>query len=297
MNNYIVFQAYGSKAIFDECNFFLLRFAAATNNEERTNTTIVIYTTDKTKFVQWHDELPGIIFEPVTMEEINKWRGDIDFVHRVKIEIMIRFFSSYSGNLLYCDTDTYPVESLQTIFSNINNGAIYMHTCEGPISNNGQFRKWYNFLQTNKQLDFLKTIPVNTSMWNAGVIGLNDKYKNLLPGVLKLTDDIYPYFKKHTVEQFAFSYILQNAATVNAAENYIYHYWNLKEFRVLLESWLLSNKERGIKELTTLSKTLSPQEITVDKNRYSNLPKPLQWYKKLKGTNWKIESYLTQNGK
>jgi hypothetical protein len=291
MKNYLLFQTYGSKEIFDECRFFLLRFAATATSWEKENINLVIYTNDKTKFDEWIPILPNIIFVPITMKQVTEWRGHINFVHRVKIEIITHFFSLYNGNMLYCDTDTYPVQSLQPLFESINKGNIYMHTSEGKISDTPAFKKWYNFLQKS-DLPFFNKSAVNTTMWNAGVIGINHDCKNILPAVLKLTDDMYPLFKKHTVEQFAFSYSLQQVKMIQPADIYIYHYWNLKELRILLNSWFLKNKETAIESLIAASQTISPQQISVEKFSFLSKPKLFQWYKKLTGKNWNIENYL-----
>jgi hypothetical protein len=292
MGNYLVFQAYGPAEIFNQCNFFLLRFAAKANDWERENIKIVIYTTDKDSFYGWSSVLPNLLFEPVTMQQINEWRGAINFVHRVKIEIIKHFFSKYKGNMLYCDTDTCPVQSLQALFSGIDNGKIYMHTCEGKIEHTGQFKKWHLFLQKNKQLDFLRGVNVNCSMWNAGVIGFSDTYKSVLSGIAELTDNVYPLFKKHTVEQFAFSCFLQQQQEVTAAENHIYHYWDLKEFGVLLNLWFLNNKGKPPGELIEGSTHISPEDIMLEKTRYYNQPWPVKLYKKINKKNWKIENYV-----
>jgi hypothetical protein len=291
MNNYILLQAYGSKEIFDECRFFLMRFAATATNWEKDNINIVIYTNNQTVFDKWIPVLPNIIFVPITMEQVTEWRGSINFVHRVKIEIITHFFSLYNGNMLYCDTDTYPIQSLQPLFESIDDDKIYMHTSEGKIVDMPQFKKWYNFLQKSN-LPFFNKSVVNTTMWNAGVIGINHQCKDILPAVLKLTDDVYPLFKKHTVEQFAFSYSLLQLKNIAAADMYIYHYWNLKELRILLNSWFLKNKETPIKSLIKSSQTISPQQISVEKFSFLNKPKIFQLYKKLKGKNWNIENYL-----
>ena len=295
MNNYILFQAYGLKSIFDECTFFLLRFAAEATDWEKNNIKIIIYTSDKTMFADCSSALPNIIFEPITMDQVKKWRGDIDFVHRVKIEIISHFFAHYTGNLLYCDTDTYPVKSLQPVFTNINEGKIYMHIEEGNIEPSNQFKKWYRFLTENNQFNFLQKGNAGIAMWNAGVIGLNSRYKNLLPDVLKLTDTIYPMFKKHTVEQFVFSYTLQKNQAINAASSYIYHYWDLKEFRTLLDLWFLNNKGKDIKELAAAAKTISPEKIMIEKDKYANSSFFLKWLKKLKKENWKIDNYFPKD--
>ena len=52
------------------------------------------------------------------------------------------------------------------------------------------------------------TIPVDTALWNAGVVGLDPADTNLLDEVLHLTDQFCTRSNLHILEQLAFSYIL-----------------------------------------------------------------------------------------
>src|SRR5262249_22108782 len=70
-------------------------------------------------------------------------------------------------------------------------------------------------------------IPSSTVMWNAGVLGIAEQHRVLLPRILELTDEAYRVYQKHVMEQLAFSYYLQTHTTIISAESVLSHYcWN-----------------------------------------------------------------------
>jgi len=64
-----------------------------------------------------------------------------------------------------------------------------------------------------------------TAMFNAGVIGLHEADIFLLDEVLHLTDQIYPYVRIPTVEQFAFSVCLNHYTQTRLSSDIVHHYW------------------------------------------------------------------------
>lgn len=289
--NHILFQAYGNKEILAECRLALLQLLKYHDTKE---IILVLYTDDPAYFLKELAAFDNKIIEVVTPELISKWRGNIDFVHRVKVEILADFFSKHSGNLLYCDTDTYCLRSLQPVFQQIENNALYMHTNEGLISDAGNtvMKKWHRFLTAHQpEITGIKAaaIPAMT-MWNAGVIGINSSKAHLLKQVLTLTDSIYPLFSKHTVEQFAFSYVFQQHAAVMPAEQYIFHYWDLKEYREWLNRFYEINQELPLKELESSIQAYLPAPMMRDKMDYKKLP----FFKKLFAKKWGINRYMAK---
>lgn len=290
LNNYILFQAYGKQEILAECRFALLQLLQYNNSKD---ICLVLYTDDPSYFTKELEKFDCNIIETITPELIIKWRGKIDFVHRVKVEILLHFFSKHSGSVLYCDTDTYCLQPIIRLFKLIENDTIYMHCNEGLIreSNNIVIKKWKQFLNTKNMQVNVKTITDihDVCMWNAGLIGLSSNKAYLLKEVLNLTDSIYPIFPKHTVEQFAFSYVLQKNGLITAAEDYIFHYWNLKEYRVLLNKFYEINRGKSLQELAIKILPFMPHSIMKDKMAYKNLPV----LKKLFTKKWDINSYST----
>ncbi|MBD0351255.1 MAG: hypothetical protein ICV51_01320 [Flavisolibacter sp.] len=295
MQNHILYQAYGGIDYINECRFSLLKYLSLYNINPPADTAIVIYTDQPALFEAYDTFLRHFDLVLVTKEQTEQWKGESNFIHRMKIEIIKDFFTRNSGNLLYCDTDTYAVTPLELLFENIEKGDFYMHEYEGVIDKEviPSFYKWHNFLQgktfqyNNKQFTYVNHLK----MWNAGVIGISDRYRQLLDDVLALTDVIYKQFQKHTVEQFAFNYCLQQAGVVHSATENIVHYWNLKEFRFLLRSFFVKNEEESIPNLVKLIHHINTVEIQQNKEQYGQLPVFKKWLMTLTGKNWSIKQY------
>jgi hypothetical protein len=263
--NYIVFLCYGNERIFHECAYALLSLSRMYGSSWPKETEIWVYTDNPEWFEALGSPLP-LNFRRVDMETIRKWRGQIDFVHRVKIEILKDFTENRTGNVLYSDTDVVFTNPVNDIFKGIAGGKLYMHIMEGKVSAGGNpiFRKLNNYLLgAMQQLDGR---PMNEmDMWNAGVLGFNTRYKHLLSDVLFFTDVHYPKFPKHVVEQFAFSAYFQHTDHIKTAAPYIFHYWNLKEAGQILSSFFNHFKGWSWQELTRYSLLVQMNNLMQEK--------------------------------
>lgn len=295
MQNALLYQAYGGQDFVNECRYSLLKYLQAYNLTPPAHTVIAVYTDMPDAFADFQPFLPRLGTRKLSKEMVQSWRGTINFVHRVKIEMLRDFLQTFTGNVLYCDTDTYITSSVEAIFENIGHGDFYLHEYEGVIDKtvSPSFHKWEKFLSTTplryneKDLHFSRSLK----MYNAGVVGLNSGHKAILDDVLALTDTIYPRFPKHIAEQFAFSYCMQKSGTVKTAEQEIAHYWNLKEFRRLLQLFFTANAEESIPSLIKKLHTIDAMAIQDEKNAFDRLPFLQRFVRNLSGRAWKIANY------
>lgn len=295
MRNAILYQAYGGIDFINECKYALLKQLQVYNLKPPADTGIFIYTDQPHLFSDFLTFFPELKCISLSKENAQKWRGPNNFVHRLKIEMIADFIRSFEGNVLYCDTDTYLIKPIGNFFQDINNGIFYMHEYEGIPDKtvSPSFHKWEAFLSANainynnKELLFSKSIRV----FNAGVVGLNSRDKEVLPDVLALTDSIYQKFPKHIAEQFAFSYVLQQRGTIKPADDGIAHYWNLKEFRQLLSTFFTKNMEESIPNLVKKVHHIDALSIQNHKNSYKRLPFMQRLIKNISGSAWRIGQY------
>ncbi len=295
MQNWILYQAYGGSDFINECRYSLLKYLQVYNLTPPADMAIAVYTDAPEQFADFTPYLRNLTLQKLEPYSIQKWRGSINFVHRVKIEMLLHFFFRYEGNVLYCDTDTYLTAPVQPVFKDIAAGAFYMHEYEGRIDKNDNptFGKWERFLAAtsvnfnHKTLQFSKSLK----MFNAGVVGLSSRHKEILHDVLALTDAVYQQFPKHIAEQFAFSYCLQKNGTVKTAGQQVAHYWNLKEFRQLLKTFFTLHAEESIPNLVKKLHHLDAMAIQHDKDAWEDLPFLRRFWRQLSGKRWKIAAY------
>lgn len=247
--NYILYQAYGIEAILQEAVFSILSIIKLQPDAKTWNFKFLIYTDRPEVFLNYLSEYQeNIVFQDLNAKKVSEYRGAIQFVHRVKIKVIEEFLSKEPAKLLYVDSDTYFLDSPNILFEKIHSANVLMHIKEGNINQkiNPIFKKMHKFLKKNAfELDNKKfQISSETAMWNAGVIGINEKNLHDIKDAISLTDQMYSRYQKHVMEQFAVSYVLARNNQILATDNIIYHYWDHKEFRQDILAFL--------KELQTL---------------------------------------------
>lgn len=292
MQNYIVYQAYGQECIRQECMFSILSLCSLKVADKYQ---IVVYT-DKPEDFALLKPINGLhlSFEILKPEQIQEWRGEIDFVHRVKICLLLDVCDKYKGNILYLDTDTYFTEDPQPLFEHIASGTYVMHLPEGRIDSgqNLVFKKLYRFLRKNNftiqtpQKNIL--VEGKTLMWNAGVVGLSSNDRSLLDEVLLFNDSLHKKYPKHITEQLGFSYFMQQHKLV-PADHFIYHYWNFKEFRMILkELFKFLNSRNDVNLFFKVFPKILPQDLVQSKLAYQQLPFIQKNFRKLIGRKYVI---------
>jgi hypothetical protein len=291
---YIVFQCYGNEGIFHECAYALLSLACQYKDESDVRGIEVWIYTDKP---EWFDLLKGINlsinFRTIDSNIINEWRGKINFVHRMKIEVLKDFTRERNGNMLYADTDVVFTRRIDGLMQRIEAGDLFMHVMEGIVSQKGNpiLAKLDRYIRTSVPMKVNGKSLNDLAMWNAGVIGFNTRYRYVLDEVLAFTDKEYPRFPKHIIEQFAFSVFFQKAGDIKAASSYLLHYWNLKEARETLASFFAFFKDKGIEELARCSALVQMPVLMQEKMNFMNNRNVAE---KLLDKHWKPARYQWQ---
>ena len=285
-------MVYGRIDVFHECQFSLLRLLSIYEKNNIPPPEIIIYTDNPGQFLPFRGRLVLHILE-ISMSQIQEWRGSIDFIFRPKIEMLLDCAPRYTGKLLYTDSDTYCLQPLEPLFDLLSDSSVILHKCEGSIGqpSNLHTKKWKGFLrgQTKSGL----SAALKMSMWNAGTIGFTPVQAPLLQEVLATTDEVHRKFPKHTVEQFAFCYTFQkHHLHLEEAAPFLFHYWNLKEFRVVLKRFFQKYDGAPLSVLMEKSALILPENIVPDKVAYGELPSLNRRIKRWLKKDWKIDPYL-----
>jgi hypothetical protein len=226
--------------------------------------------TDQKKYFQELLTLP-VIYHEIDSDKVRIWRGDINFIHRVKIKVLQHVCSEVrEGLILYLDTDVLATGHLETLWQKMSAGVHIMHTGEGKIYSTSAFKKIVPVVEYAMAKGLMKNN--DPGMWNAGVLGFRADQSYLLEEVLTLTDKLYAFSPKHIIEQLGFSYIFQQNGHVLSAENLLFHYWNLKEFReILKQMYRLPPDKRDTIIRNMLQKNVV-QQLLHDKGKYYKHP-------------------------
>jgi hypothetical protein len=291
MKNYLVYQAYGSIDVLHECIYSILSFYKTNPDSD---IRIIIYTDSKPYLQSYLGQT--ISYQEIDHDKIHLWKGNIGFVHRVKIKMLQDFMMHYKGNILYVDTDTIFCSDVSDIYQNISDGKLYMYQNEGIIGDedNTIMRKVNRFFKSHAIMESLhlssETIR-NACMYNAGVLGFNHNQEHILSKSLVFTDEIYPKFPKHIVEQLGFSLYMQMTGPVYETREEIFHYWNFKEFRIILQAFFKKYSDLSVESCMDRIDHINPKQLIRPKLAYEEMRGMRRIYQKLIKGKWQMPAY------
>jgi lipopolysaccharide biosynthesis glycosyltransferase len=231
-------------------------------------------------------------------EMIKAHKGPHALVHRLKIKIIQDCITRFEGKILYTDSDIYFIKSIETLFDQIDALNFLMCNNEGTtnLPGNRVFEKFSKFIRehTSYLNDNAIPIPADITIRNAGIIGFVSPNKELIDKVLYTNDIIFEKFRSHVVEQLPFCYQLQMHGNVHKSTNYVFHYWNLKEFRIILAEFFkyhlpFNSLDKMIQDVDSIR----PDVLILPKLEYESLSFIKKNLRKLMGRKrrWKFPAY------
>jgi hypothetical protein len=232
MGNVFIYLSFGGPGAYQQCLFSLLSLCHFSTGVFK----VFVVTDSKQFFEEYTNGLP-VDFIQISEPDIRAMRGEIDFIHRIKIAAIERVMEHYpeAEAYLYIDSDTIVRQDLSAIASRISDRKSIMHlhefyfpdTLKEPEGNLS--RRLYEAISRGEIFYYLNGSRLSPgcsfSSWNAGVIGISRGNKQLLSGVYSLTDGFYKAIPHHAAEQFAFSYLLEKNTAIETCEKEVIHYW------------------------------------------------------------------------
>jgi hypothetical protein len=198
-------------------------------------TRVLLFTDNPSCFSGYLDGL-SVEYIMLSSGKIKEMRGEINFLHRMKIALIEESFSKTTDVLLYADSDTFFTADPTPVTELVSEDTALMHQWEykfesmkdWPMPAGETFRAFYqliisqSFTLSNGEST---TISPQLSSWNAGVMFFHPTHRRFIPDVYALTQQLYPPTQNHASEQYAFSIILQQNITLKACNEVIEHYW------------------------------------------------------------------------
>jgi hypothetical protein len=208
----------------------------------------VILFTDNQAYFEKYFEGQEVTYINLSAAKIKSMRGEIDFLHRMKIALIEEAFKIANTHLLYIDSDTFFISSPQNEINETFNGVVHMHLPEYPFSSIPNLplpsginaHRFFELITKNSfKLSNDEEIKIDPDFysWNAGVMFLPMAVRNHLADVYALTEQFFPPTQNHAAEQFAFSIIFQRSFTIKPCDNTIHHYWYRVD-KIVMDEWL-----------------------------------------------------------
>jgi len=231
----IIYLVFGNKMD----NYQQVYFSAYTafvhkNTEDR----IIVLAEDPSLFKSFHDEIEII---PINRELIKEWEGEYQFFWRVKIKALQLVAEKYpSDSILYLDGDTFFYQNMDSLREGMKNGQNYMHVEEGKISILSSKTEKLMWKQMKGKSYFNTKVDNNSTMWNAGLIGISPKHFACLDLTLGINDAMCADgVTRRLIEQFAFSLGLNEFSKLKPAAHVVGHYWgNKAEWNQIISHFL-----------------------------------------------------------
>ncbi len=227
----VIYIAYGSQALKYQTILSVYTLAYQLG-EALASYSLLIYTDADRRLFDKH--LAGLPVQVIVLgkEQARAMIGPANYVYRIKPAVIKEYFATHQQNLFFLDSDTLFMRDPTPLLQRIRPGHSLMNAAEYNFMDAGPVEPlhWYTLRQGLKKTDYLvmgqrMVIPLDTMMWNSGVIGLSPAESYLVDDMLSLTDQLYEASKTFNVEQFAISCVLQAATQVSSTEDYIDHYW------------------------------------------------------------------------
>lgn len=162
---------------------------------------------------------------------LREWRQPFDFFWRIKIRALQEAAAAAPGrDMLYVDSDTILVEGLDRLAARLACGQAVMHLPEQRLSVgvSSTERQMWRSLHGRRFAGV--AVDADTTMWNAGVIGLpGARAAATLALALQLCDELCATdARRRLLEQLALSMALQAQGPLVDARREVLHYWGNK---------------------------------------------------------------------
>ena len=225
--NKIVYLALGESYV-SQAIFSLLTLVDVYRGE-RPPAEVVVYTNASASFAGLRRFL-NITAVELSDDELRRMKGDHQDILRAKIMAMRETMDVEPAKLLYIDTDTIFLRRIDSMFTEIGSGRLFLHKQEWPLRKGRKLHPELCPANLSFRLDSGTMVEVVESsiMWNSGVVGITSERKALVDDVLSLHHQFYAKHPTWHVEQFCYSLILANAGNLRDCRRYIFHYWHTK---------------------------------------------------------------------
>jgi len=275
MHNYILYRTAEGVDSTNECRYSLLKLLALYNLQGPQNIHLIIYTKHPEVFEAYasffhHFEL---MEEPV--EKLSK------------LELIQNILASRDGNLLYMDTDTYPLQAPKALFDKLEGKLSFLFF--GKKASPKKLKEYIganHLVYDGREINLLD----EKELYTAEIFGCNKQCLPILDNAQVLQAQMKEGISSKLAEAFTLTYATNNHDR-EITENEIVSYRHFPDFKKLLQIFFSKNAEESIPNLVKLVHHLDARTIEKEKITYDQLP----FFKKLlhsvTGKAWSVRRY------
>lgn len=222
---HIVYLSHGGKKYHDQTRFSILTLLHLLISQGRDDIRVAVYTDDPDSVPQ-HDLVK--IF-PLTAQQLRSYRGQFDYVHRIKLMVMQCACADLGTALMYVDCDTRWLSIPDQVFQALEqDGNCCMHVKEGVLG--PAFFPEYRAAVSKHEAclrAFGLVDGLVLEMWNSGVIGTPAGADAFYASALAINDYLLPRMRpRNWTEQLALSLAACSRYRMLELGDALHHYWN-----------------------------------------------------------------------
>lgn len=167
----------------------------------------------------------GVRCELLSIDDIDGAANPTGYGYRRKLLTIHSCAERYGGDILFLDGDTYLLGSPQPLVDALSAGRAVLHTVEETLAPGDELhRLLHEHDLRSPALRAVRERPPQR-LWNSGVVGVPAAALDDIPAVIAACDELYPLCPRHTIEQVAWSIVLEQATELVPAEDVVMHYW------------------------------------------------------------------------
>lgn len=123
---------------------------------------------------------------------------------------------------IFLDTDIVALQPLESFVDELSHGNFFMYKKEKSYSRESRKEYWEALNRINT-LGY--RLDRDSSQWNSGVVGLKGDCLKRLDDAASIMDQLHEAkVQQHTLEQVAFSIVLEDTGKLKAAQDWFVHY-------------------------------------------------------------------------
>ncbi len=227
MQKTLLYLSHGGQNYHDQTRYSVLTLLALLLEQNRNDFRIAVYT-DQPGRLPAHNLVQAIRLNP---EQFAALRGPLDYVHRIKLGVLLRALGELGAPLIYVDSDTrwlrIPDEPFGALSGSVTPPACYLYKVEGSISASF-FPQYFHLLREKRRKLMEWRLPHDPpwTMWNSGTIGIPSRSEGFMEEVLRVNDALLPHVGfRNCVEQLALSLVTASRFEVRPFDGYLEHWW------------------------------------------------------------------------
>lgn len=183
---------------------------------------IVLVSDDKNRRI----DLP---IEHIVVEDgdFRRWTLNGRYNHAAKVHALLTVMDRYKGSVALIDTDTWFRKHPDTLFARIDERHSLMQAEDGVL---GEHPIWRPLLDAVRGTASGYPVTDESRMGNSGVVGVDYALRPVIEDVLALMTTLHEVRPVFSIEQFAFTAVLERHTEVGVCPDIIWHYWGHERY-------------------------------------------------------------------